>query len=262
MALEWDPNKKGAYSNCQLVSEWLLSLDASFHSERLLWGVHQVLESSRWKLEDLDALGVGVGPGSFTGLRIGVTTARTLAGIMKKPLLGVSSLAALARPAALSMAETHKNTIIIAATDACKGELFAVVGAAPAVSECVCMASGDVPGLWKRGVEEKVYSPEELIALVQRKLAQNKTAKWLVVGEGRSRYTDVWKKLPAAREAQPVFPFPDQIQGRYLGMLAWEAFQAGLLQEPLSVEPRYLRASDAEIKLAAGLLPPGPKRDS
>ena len=64
-----------------------------------------------------------------------------------------------------------------------------------------------------------------------------------------------WKKLPACqvRIESPV-PFADQVQGRYLGQLAWEAYQAGIARDALDVHPRYLRASDAELKLKAGLV--------
>ena len=241
------------------MSEWALNVDST-HSERLLWAIHQLLEASRWKLKDVDVFGVGVGPGSFTGLRIGVTTARTLAHTLGKPLIGVSSLAALARPVALWTAQAQR-TIVVAATDACKGELFATWGAARSLVDCVAQAEGDAPGLWKRGVEERVLAPAELMRAVKRKLAEGgKQAQWIAIGEGRLRYPEAWKLLPKARELRLPSPHFDHVQGRYLGLLAWEACQAGLARPALVVHPRYLRASDAELKLKAGLLPAGPTR--
>jgi tRNA threonylcarbamoyl adenosine modification protein YeaZ len=263
-ALEWDAASKEGWTGVRLVTELALSVDSTA-SERLLWGIDQVLESARWKLEDLDVFAVGVGPGSFTGLRIGVTTARTLAHTIKKPLIGVSSLAALARPAALALAAgrgaARSRAVLVAATDAAKGELFAVWGSARSVQDCAALADGESPGLWKRGVEEKVVAPDELMRGIKRKLSEGAGASgWAVVGEGRHRYADAWKKLPQAKRIELNLPFSDQVQGRYVAQLAWEAFQAGLARPALSVHPRYLRASDAEIKLKAGLLPAGPTR--
>lgn len=253
-AIEWDENhQRSGFSGVKLVAEWSLNTDAT-QSEGLLWGIHRVLESAQWKLSDIDCFGVGVGPGSFTGLRIGMTTARTLAHTLGKPLVGVSSLAALARPAALwirNVLGPKKKAYVIATTDACKGELFALWGIAGGVVDCTTMSSGDFPGVWKRGVEEKVIEPEKLMKTLKAKIG---SSPWIAIGEGRNRYLDQWKVLPKKNELSSDQPFLDQVQGRYVACLAWEAYQAGLARDPLKIHPRYLRASDAEIKLKAGLL--------
>lgn len=263
-ALEWDAASKDGWAGVRLVTELTLNVDSA-HSERLLWGIDQVLEAARWKLEEIDVLGVGVGPGSFTGLRIGVTTARTLAHTLKKPLIGVSSLAALARPAAhvlsAGRSSARARAVLVAATDACKGELFALWGSSRSVQDCVLLPDGDAPGLWKRGVEEKALTPDELMRGIKRKLSEGAGASgWAVVGEGRHRYADAWRKLPQAKRLDLSLSFADHVQGRYLGQLAWEAYQAGIARQALDVHPRYIRASDAELKLRAGLLPAGPTR--
>lgn len=263
VAIEWNPESRpGGWESVRLIGEWTLNVSAA-HSERLLWAIHLLLESAQWKLADVDLFAVGIGPGSFTGLRIGVTTARSLAHSLGKPLIAVSSLAALARPAALWLSESKElsQAVIVAATDACKGELFSLWGNSRSVRDCVCLAEGDAPGLWKRGVEEAVLAPEELIAAVKRKLSQNrKNSFWLALGDGRNRYPEIWKNLPPEREFKAPFPFVNHVQGRYLAQLAWEAFQIGAVREPLKVYPRYVRASDAELKLKAGLLRPAPMR--
>jgi len=236
-------------------------VDAAQHSERLLWGIHQMLEACGWKLADVDYFGVGVGPGSFTGLRIGITTARTLAQTLGKPLIGVSSLAALARPVGIHYADRDERVIVIASSDAAKGELFALIGAARSLSDCVALADGDHPGIWKRGVEEDVLEPAEIVRLVKKKLAEGtgrEKALFVRIGEGKDRYAEEWKKLPKSKEVTAAIPFIDHVQGRYLGQLCFEGIQAGLARAPLDVHPRYLRVADAEKKLKAGLLKPSP----
>lgn len=263
VALEWDDlgTKPTGALPYRLVSEWTLNVDAAQHSERLLWGVHQMLEACAWKLGDVDFFGVGIGPGSFTGLRIGITTARTLAHTLGKPLIGVSSLAALARPVGLHFSDRKERVIVIASSDAAKGELFALVGAARSLKECVALADGDFPGLWKRGVEEEVLTPDEIVKLAKKKLAEGASrekALFVRIGEGKTRYGEVWKALPKSKEAEISIPFIDHVQGRFLGQLCFEGIQAGLARSALEVHPRYLRVADAEKKLNSGELKRAP----
>ena len=259
-ALEWREGDKSGWSGVRLASEWTLNVDSQ-HSERLLWGVHELLEASGWKLKDVDVFAVGVGPGSFTGLRIGVTTARTLAHSMKRPLVPVSSLAALARPAALWLSSGRERVVLVAANDASKGDLFALWGTARSVADCATRADGDFQGLWKRGVEEQAVAPDELVRAVRRKISEGgRRASWVVLGEAAARYPLLWKKLPASRRIELPAVFSEHVQGRYVGQLAWETLQTGIARGALTVHPRYLRAAEAEMKLRKGLLPPGPTR--
>ncbi len=78
-----------------VVAEYSLNV-ATTHSERLLASVHRLLEESGFTLTSLDGLAVSVGPGSFTGLRIGLATAKGLAFASGHPLVGVPTLDALA----------------------------------------------------------------------------------------------------------------------------------------------------------------------
>ncbi len=261
VALEWDSKPLSSQSErYRIVSEWTLNVDAAQHSERLLWGIHQMLEGCSWKLSDVDYFGVGVGPGSFTGLRIGVTTARTLAHTLGKPLVGVSSLAALARPTALHFSDQADRTVVVATSDAAKGELFTFVGASRALLDCAAFSDGDRPGVWKRGVDECVSTPEEIVKLVKKKLSEGgKKSHWVRVGEGRNRYPELWKALPKGQEVECPIPGVHAVQGRFLGMLVWEAIQAGIQRKALEVHPRYIRESDPEKKLKAGLLKPSPR---
>ena len=68
------------------------------HSQTFMPQVHDLMESNGEKYENLDALACTVGPGSFTGIRIGVSAIKTMALVLGKPAIPVSSLAAMAYP--------------------------------------------------------------------------------------------------------------------------------------------------------------------
>jgi tRNA threonylcarbamoyladenosine biosynthesis protein TsaB len=97
------------------------------HASRLLALIEEVLEGD-WSA--VDRIGVGIGPGGFTGLRIGIATARALAQARDLPLAGVSSLAALAAAAA-------GERPVVAVIDARRGEVYA---ASPGAFEPVALA--------------------------------------------------------------------------------------------------------------------------
>src|SRR5262249_27934087 len=156
-------------------------------------------------------------------------TARTLAHSLGKPLVGVSSLAALARPVAAAF--DPRQTLVVAATDACNGELFALWGVAGALGDCVVKAEGDFPGVWKRSVEEQMLTPEKRALGLQKKRRGSKSLRWVAVGEGRHRYADAWGLLPSARRLELPPLFPDTITGRAVAQLAWEACQHGIARD-------------------------------
>jgi tRNA threonylcarbamoyladenosine biosynthesis protein TsaB len=62
------------------------------HSERLLPELEKILKKARWQLGDIDKIAVSIGPGSFTGIRIGLVCARVLAQELKVPLVGIDTL--------------------------------------------------------------------------------------------------------------------------------------------------------------------------
>lgn len=221
----------------RLVTELTLNVQMT-HSERLLWGIHQVLEAAQWELSEVDLFGVGVGPGSFTGLRIGVATARTLSSTLAKPLIAVSSLKLLSRPLD-DLFHGNPRIIKIAATDACKGELFVSI-------------SYQCPKEGQQAFEE-VLTPEDLQSRVKAALKQvGPRARWVVVGEGRHRYADAWSAMPKRFEG-PDFPFCDLPQGRSLALVVAEELERSGSHRGLDVLPHYLRVSNAELERAKRL---------
>ena len=137
------------------------------HAGRLLLLVEEALTAAAADWDAVERIAVGVGPGSFTGLRLGIATARGLAQARGLPLVGVSSLAALAAGADAALA----------VIDARRGEVFA---AAPGVFEPVALA------------------PQELAARIE--------PGWLTVGDGAVRFREPLERagavIPADDDAQ------------------------------------------------------------
>ncbi len=91
------------------------------HSASLVASIEKIFKKNRMKPEDVDCLAVGLGPGSFTGLRVGITAAKILAYALNKKIVGVSSFEAIARGAAYFEGE------FAVTADAKKGNLYAAV---------------------------------------------------------------------------------------------------------------------------------------
>lgn len=194
------------------------------HAETLLPSLKAMLEQAEWPLEQIDAIGVGVGPGSFTGVRVGVATAKGLGLALQKPVLPVVSLEALAHEAL----RLTPGARIAACLDAFKGELFCAVykhdGAAlraelapfHAVPEAVRQALAAVSG------EEPL----------------------LLVGAGVARYAELLMDAPATFQVQPTITAP---RASIVAELAAARFARGEIPPLSLVAPVYLRDSDAQL---------------
>ena len=95
------------------------------HTSRLLDLIETVLGQTGTGWSEIDRIAVGIGPGTFTGLRIGIATAQALARARELPLVGVSTLHALALPAT----DETPNRAVLAVLDARRGEAFAAAWA-------------------------------------------------------------------------------------------------------------------------------------
>lgn len=193
------------------------------HASRLLALVEEVLNTSGVGWTEVDRLAVGVGPGGFTGLRIGIATARGLAQARGLPLAGVSSLQALGRGA--------PGPLSVSAIDARRGEVFAAA--------------------WEEGREvlsASALSPEALAAHCRRLGAEGAQTP-LVAGDGAVRFR-AW--LEAAGAVVPADDSPlHRLSAAHICRLAAEAPEpsaAGIL-------PDYCRAPDAERTLPRTVAP-------
>jgi tRNA threonylcarbamoyladenosine biosynthesis protein TsaB len=180
------------------------------HAAELLPAVDRVMEESGLGFGDLDAIAVGRGPGSYTGLRIGIATARALAGACGVPLRPVSSLAALAAGI--------EAQLRLALIDAKRGEVF-----------CALFADGELR--WPPFVDR----PE---AVVERLRAESVSP--MAAGDGSLRFAQLLEA--AGVEVAPEGSRLHVVRALHLCRLAAEAPDAA----PESVLPDYLRAPDAQ----------------
>lgn len=197
------------------------------HGETLAPAVGHVLASAELSLAEVDVVAVDVGPGLFTGLRVGVATAKGLAQGLGVGVLGLSSLEVLAGAAF----EAGWVGQVAAVVDARRGEVFAArYGPAP---------SGEPAGAGRPEVlvPPARYAPEALAA----ELAVPAATPLLAVGDGARRYAALLPVRVAG--AALAAPPPGVLVAMATARLAAGDEPVG----PAAVEPVYLREADARI---------------
>jgi tRNA threonylcarbamoyladenosine biosynthesis protein TsaB len=191
------------------------------HSRHLMGIIDHILDRCEIAPVDLDGIAVTRGPGTFTGLRIGLSTVKGLAAAIEKPVVGVSSLAALAFP----LAWTRKP--VVAMIDARRGEIYHARFSGGNGSE----PSGTV----------RVSSPEEA--------AQALPGGAVLAGSGAVLYRKVWEsRRPDIRVAHET---AHVIRAASVGMLAMDRFEDGTADPADVLVPEYIRKSDAQIHMAS-----------
>jgi tRNA threonylcarbamoyladenosine biosynthesis protein TsaB len=187
----------------------LVPLEGGTFSAQLVPQISALLAKQALRKRDIDGFVVAAGPGSFTGLRVGLAAIKALAEILQKPIAAVSRLEAVARSGAFG---GH----VISAIDAGRGELY--------VGEYEISTKS-------RLLVERLLSRDEFLVEYQR--AQVVTPDALLAD--------------AAREAGlTVEQVPDP-RSDVISRLGWEKIQAGQTTLPDELEANYIRRSDAEI---------------
>jgi len=186
------------------------------HTQRILPMVQHVLAESGVTLNQLDALAFGRGPGSFTGVRIGIGIAQGLALGAGLPLLGISTLQTMAQGA---WRVTGANRVL-AAIDARMGEVY------------WGQFERQQDGNWLESEGEAVLSPPQAFAR-----AQGLQGDWAHVGTGWQTYPDlVAGTALSLRDGQILLPHAEDMLP-----LAVQAWQNGLAVQVENAEPTYLR---------------------
>lgn len=186
------------------------------HAERLLPAIDALLAECGATINDVDLIAVSIGPGSFTGLRIGMATAKGLAFSARKPIVGVPTLDAFVQ---LHVPSSLRMRPIL---DARKSEVFT--------------ALYDEDG---RKLSPDIHIKPEI--LVEQMKAESPV---LVMGDGARRYRDIFERVPGINFAPPE---KDDPRPATVALVGRRLFLEGNIQDVDLLVPLYIRPSDAEL---------------
>jgi len=199
------------------------------HAEQLAPAIRYAMDEAGVSATDLAAVAVGIGPGLFTGLRVGITTAKVMAQALSIPVVPVPSLDLVAYPVRFT------DGVVAAVCDARRGEVYyALYRSVP----------GGVQRLDDYAVGDPGTLAGELMAL---------DGDALLVGDGALLYRDrLADEVSRADFASAAFAYPSPAA---LIELAGARYRREEFVRPADVQAMYLRKSDAEIAWSG---PPGP----
>lgn len=197
----------------QLLALSELRIEKS-HSSHITVLVEQLMQNSSHQKEDLSAVVVSGGPGSYTGLRIGGATAKGLCYALDIPLVEVSTLHAMAQE-------------VIALTADPAGSLYCPMLDARRMEVYTCLLDHDLQEILP--VESVVLSENTLADLLQER-------KIVFFGSGAAKWRSLLGEHPHASFIDHVVP-----TARYVGQLGWDKFEQSLFEDVAYYEPFYLK---------------------
>ena len=205
-----------------------LSFETLTHSETFMPLVHRVMTKAGMKHEELDGYAVTVGPGSFTGIRIGIAAVKGMALAAGKKCIAVSSTEALARSCENATMTPKSETLIVPAIDARNNRVFA-------------MAAED--DTLRPLLPENAYDADQLVALIEKipEIIYGRRRQIIVVGSGATVMKRAFEK---ARSKLNIYYAPGAAimpKG-----VALSAFAGGELIDAIDLKAAYCAVSQAE----------------
>jgi tRNA threonylcarbamoyladenosine biosynthesis protein TsaB len=209
--------------------------EETLYSTRLFRDLDVLQSRAQFQLGQIDVFAVVSGPGSFTGLRVGLTAVKAWAEVHGKPIAAVNGLEAIAAQAkALKGGGDGKSAVIAPFLDARRGQVF---------GSLYQRQSGNPPAL-KVLAEESVFSAEEFVALVKGTLCS-----------GRPFFVSPTPEVISPGFIAEAFPgvhadncveIVSPVLAPVIGLLAFEQARRGELIDALRLDANYVRRSDAE----------------
>ena len=209
--------------NERILGEYYFDIGPA-HTEKLVPSIDWLLSELGMDRSDLTGVAVSLGPGSFTSLRVGISTAKGICYTLGIPLVGVSSLKVLA----MNLPFAHYN--ICPVIDARKGEVFASLFRS---------TNGEI----ERMLEDLVISPEELVKIIKDST--------IFVGDGALLYKDYLEdNLSGDIMFSPIninFPRASNLALSEIGKFNEDRDNKYVYDQIMNLAPHYLRKSEAEI---------------
>lgn len=202
------------------LCEWNLNVPRT-HAGRLLPGIRHLLQETGIRIGQIDVFAVATGPGSFTGLRIALTTAKTLSLVTGKPLVGIPTLDVLVENVPFA------EGLVCPALDGRRGEIFAA--------------------LYRKDPQGHTDRFTDYLSLPPKTLMEILPGPALLLGDAVSVYGDRLKRECRHRIsfAPPEHHFP---RASVLCRLARNRLSQGGATHPRDLKALYARAADAEIR--------------
>jgi len=197
---------------------------AEEYSSWLIPAANAVLHSASVSHTDLEGYAVATGPGSFTGVRVGLTTVKAWSEVFAKPVAAVSRLEALASLAAAS------SPFVAAFIDAHRGQLFGAL-----YSRC---------GERLERIEDELVTPPAAFLEWVLARASGCQIAWLSLDPQILTTLDAWK--PRSARGERVESAPAQLASR-IAHLGIRQIAHGRAADPLTLDANYVRRSDAEL---------------
>jgi len=190
------------------------------HAETLLPAIERGLASGGIGKKQIDLFAVAVGPGSFTGLRVGVSTVKGLAVVLQKPVIGVSTVDALV----LNIAYTGRQIVVCPMLDAGRGEIYTAL----------YRISG--PNAYEKTLKECVVRPDEFLESLDGDV--------IFLGDGAEKCRDRIDNILPDRSSVAPSRF-NQVRAAAVGLAGRKKLLGGDLSDVMTLVPCYLRSSYA-----------------
>jgi tRNA threonylcarbamoyladenosine biosynthesis protein TsaB len=212
-----------ADNSCELLE--VVPLAGGTFSAQLVPQIAALLAKHGFSKHDIGAFAVASGPGSFTGLRIGLAAIKGLAEILEKPIAAVSLLEAVAVGA-------RAQGRVLALLDAGRGEAYC--------------GDYDIAGNWAQLRTERLIKRGDLFSEAQRGQRPSSEPRNTLTG-GATLATSDPSLAEAARAAGLSVSLGEAIDAGTIARLGWRKIEAGETVSPEQLEANYIRRTDAEI---------------